>query len=93
MFYVLGGTFTFLVGEQVTSAPTGAVVVIPPGTVHAFHNPEDEPASLLISVLPGGFEGFFDDARELRAPMSDGAQWQQLNERWDTYVVGPPLEK
>src|SRR5579871_3949698 len=57
LFYILEGTFTFLVGEQLQRAPAGTTVVIPPGTIHAFHNAEDAPARLLVMVLPGGFEG------------------------------------
>lgn len=91
LFYILEGELVFLVGEELHRAPAGATVVIPPHTVHAFRNAESQPARLLIMVLPGGFEGFFDEAKDLRSPMSDRAQWQAINERWDTHVVGPPL--
>jgi mannose-6-phosphate isomerase-like protein (cupin superfamily) len=91
LFYILEGTFTFLVGEEVHRAPAGTTVVVPPRTVHAFHNAEDEPARLLVMVLPGGFEGFFDAARELESPATDTERWQRINETWDQHVVGPPL--
>ncbi len=92
LFYILEGTMLFLVGERLHQAPAGATIVIPPGTVHAFRNAASEPARLLIMVLPGGFERFFDEAKDLRAPMSDAAEWQAINERWDTHIVGPPLQ-
>lgn len=92
VFYILEGEMTFQVGEAIHHAPTGTTVVIPPGTVHAFRNAGGRPARLLAMVLPGGFEGFFDEAQAQTAPMSDGARWQAINERWDTHVVGPPLE-
>lgn len=91
LFYILDGTFTFLVGEQIHRAPAGTTVVIPPYTIHAFHNAEDESARMLIMVLPAGFEGFFDAARDLVSPATDAARWQQINETWDQHVVGPPL--
>ena len=92
LFYILDGEMTFLVGGDLHRAPAGSTVVVPPETVHAFRNPGSSPARLLIMVLPGGFEGFFDETKTLRSPMSDAGQWQQINERWDTHVVGPPLE-
>lgn len=91
LFYILEGTFTFLVGEEIHRAPAGTTVVVPPRTVHAFHNAEDEPATILVMVLPGGFEGFFDAVRELTSPATDSARWRQINEAWDQNVVGPPL--
>jgi hypothetical protein len=65
----------------------------PPGTVHAFRNPTGEPAKLLITFISDGFAGFFDQGKELGSPMTDAAAWQQINERWDVQVVGPPLER
>jgi len=91
LFYVVEGEITFLIGAEVHQALTGATVVIPPGTVHAFRNATREPARLLILVLPGGFEGFFDEAQTQSSPMSDAESWQLLNERWDVHVVGRPL--
>lgn len=81
----------FLVGDDLYQLRAGGMVVIPPGTVHAFRNATSHPAHLLIMVLPGGFEGFFDEAKTLLTPMNDRAQWQAINERWDIHIVGPPL--
>jgi quercetin dioxygenase-like cupin family protein len=91
LFYVLEGTYEFALGEDVHQAPAGSTVVIPPGNVHAFRNAGDEPGRLLIMVLPGGFEGFFDAAKDLRSPMDDAARWREINDTWDAHVVGPPL--
>lgn len=92
LFYVLEGEMIFLVGEELYRAPAGSTVVIPPGTIHAFRNAESVPARLLITVHPGGFEGFFDESRELRSPMSDAERWRQIYDRWDIRLAGPPLE-
>jgi hypothetical protein len=67
-------------------------VFVPPGTVHTFRNPTSEPAKLLITFIPGGFEGFFDLGKALGSPMTEAAGWQRINEQWDVHVVGPPLE-
>ena len=91
LFYIVEGEMTFLIGETTHLAPAGTVVVVPPRTVHAFRNASSAPARLLAMVLPGGFEGFFDETQHLRAPMNDVATWQAINERWDNHIVGPPL--
>ncbi len=92
LFYVLGGEMLFEVEGQVRTAPAGTFVLVPPETVHAFRNPTSEPATLLITFVPGGFEGFFEQGKDIGSPMTDAAAWQQINERWDVQVVGPPLE-
>ncbi len=92
VFYVLDGCLTFLIDKEIHMARAGAMVVIPPGAVHAFRNGQSQPARLLVVVLPGGFEGFFAEAQGMQVPMGDAPQWQRINERWDTHVVGPPLE-
>jgi oxalate decarboxylase/phosphoglucose isomerase-like protein (cupin superfamily) len=91
LFYILEGTFTFLVGEHLYQAPAGTLVVIPPGTIHAFYNAEDEPARILVMVAPAGFEGFFDAAKDLASPATDTERWQRINDTWDQHIVGPPL--
>jgi hypothetical protein len=35
--------------------------------VHAFANPDDAPARMLIFLTPGGFEGYFDELAALAA--------------------------
>jgi quercetin dioxygenase-like cupin family protein len=91
LFYVLEGTYEFVLGDEVHHTAAGSTVVIPPGNVHAFCNAGNEPGRLLIMVLPGGFEGFFDAAKELSSPMEDATRWREINETWDAHVVGPPL--
>jgi quercetin dioxygenase-like cupin family protein len=91
LFYILEGEMTFQVGAEIHQASAGTMVIIPPGTAHAFRNAGARPARLLAIVLPGGFEGFFDETRDLTSPMHEGARWQAINERWDTHVVGSPL--
>ncbi len=92
VFYVLDGCLTFQIDTEIHMARAGAMVVIPPRVVHAFRNAQSQPARLLVVVIPGGFEGFFAEAQGLQIPMGDAPQWQRINARWDTHIVGPPLE-
>ena len=63
-FYVLEGEVELSVAGRVIEAATGTFVNIPIGTLHTFRNPGTEPARLLVSVVPGGFEKFFDEIGE-----------------------------
>jgi quercetin dioxygenase-like cupin family protein len=59
-FYVLDGTIAVRIGEQAHEAGTGAVVFVPRGTEHAFANPHEGSARVLIVLNPGGFERYFE---------------------------------
>lgn len=61
-FYVLDGTYTFLLGDESIVAGPGEHVFVPIGAVHAFQNTGSEPARMLILNAPGGIhQGFFMD--------------------------------
>ena len=53
LFYVVSGTAEMLTGERVLSAKAGDLVVVPPGTVHAFAAAPESDADLLIILAPG----------------------------------------
>ncbi|MFD7630005.1 cupin domain-containing protein [Streptomyces sp. NPDC059851] len=53
MFYVLDGTALLLSGEQVVTAEQGDLVVVPPGTQHAFAAAPGETADMLVVITPG----------------------------------------
>ncbi len=68
---VLEGVLTLQVGEEVYTAPAGAVALKPRGIFHTFWNAGDEPVRFLEVITPGGFEGYF---RELRALIPEDLQ-------------------
>jgi mannose-6-phosphate isomerase-like protein (cupin superfamily) len=71
-FFVLEGTIRFeLDGESVDAHP-GAYARVPPGVVHRFSNPSDEPARFLGLIVPGGFEKYWE---ELSAMMANEPSW------------------
>ncbi|HSS09286.1 MAG TPA: cupin domain-containing protein [Acidimicrobiales bacterium] len=53
LFYVLGGSAQLLVGDRVTEAYSGDLVVIPAGLPHAFAAAAGSDADLLIVITPG----------------------------------------
>jgi mannose-6-phosphate isomerase-like protein (cupin superfamily) len=57
LFFVLGGTMTFRVGDDEVDAGPGTFVRAPGGTPHDFENRGTERAGFLNVSVPGGFEG------------------------------------
>ena len=70
MFYVLKGTLSMRVGDEQLEAGPGTFVCVPPGVVHTFANPNDEPVRLLNFNTPSGWEDYM---RELAAAFNSGA--------------------
>ncbi len=58
-FFILAGTFTFVLGTDEVEANTGSLVIIPRGTRHGFRTGADGRA--LLFIVPGGLEGFFEE--------------------------------
>lgn len=92
LFYVLGGTFRFLLGEETVEAPAGAFVYVPRGTVHQPEVIGDEPGRVLIAFVPGGQERAFDEFAALAAAGGDlsGEQAQAIARRYRSEFVELP---
>jgi len=86
-FYVVSGDFHFQLGDCITHVPAGSFVFIPHDVVHTFQHVGPEPGVLLGSVHPGGFEGLFQGL-----PGADAETVRALFHKYNTDVVGPPLE-
>ena len=56
LFYVIEGTMTFLVGDQLIDAKAGTFLRIPAGVAHDFSNRTAQRAGILNVFIPGGFE-------------------------------------
>ena len=97
---MLEGEFLFLVGEREVSAPPGTFVFIPRGTVHAAKVIGTEPGKVLTAYVPGGLERSFEEFAQARAEQAEGVSRstgpktmtaEQINEKYDSEFVGPPL--
>ena len=65
-FWVLEGTYTFLLDDRTVEAGVGDYAFVPRGTVHAWTNSGAVPGRMLIMVSPGGIhERFFAEVGEL----------------------------
>jgi len=69
-FYILEGRIEFQIGEDTTVMEAGSFIHHPRGTLHKYKNVGTEPARLLVTVVPGGWEGF---AYEIGEPVTDPA--------------------
>jgi quercetin dioxygenase-like cupin family protein len=71
-FYVVTGTVRFTSGTDDLLAPAGSLVTAPIGDPHTFGNADPEaPASILCTVVPERYLGYFRDLQSLR-PGPDG---------------------
>jgi quercetin dioxygenase-like cupin family protein len=84
-FYVLKGSGEFRLGEDVSVLDQGGFALIPRGQVHSFKALGEEPAKLLVMVLPAGFEYAFE---EMEAMRSQGMEVEQIckviEDKYDT---------
>lgn len=58
---VTDGAVGFVLGDDVVTAPPGALVRKPRGQWHTFYNPGDVEARLLEVISPAGFEQYFEE--------------------------------
>jgi quercetin dioxygenase-like cupin family protein len=99
LFYVLEGEYLFLVGERQVSALPGTFVFIPRGTVHAAKVIGSEPGKVLAAYIPGGLEHSFEEFARMRTEQGEeenrsrrrGRTVAEINEKYDSKFVGPPL--
>jgi quercetin dioxygenase-like cupin family protein len=99
LFYILEGDFLFLVGERQESVSVGTYVFVPRGTVHAYKAVGTERGRLLMAFTPGGPERLAEEFVKLstegegvnRSTAQQNKMFAELNEKYDTEFVGPPL--
>lgn len=71
-FYVVSGSVRFANGSDELLAEAGSLVTAPIGDPHTFSNADpDAPATLLCTVTPERYLGYFRDLADLR-PGPDG---------------------
>jgi mannose-6-phosphate isomerase-like protein (cupin superfamily) len=80
-FYVLEGMLTIDLGDRRVEAPPGSYALVPPGNVHTFSNPGDEPVRILNVMAPGGLERYLKEAAADEPP--DPELLARLASRYD----------
>jgi quercetin dioxygenase-like cupin family protein len=87
--YVLDGTVTCQLGDELLTATSRQLLFAPAGAVHTIANLADEPARYLVVITPAGFERFF----ERMAAEAEGVEppATALGPIPDATFVGPPI--
>ncbi len=91
--YVLEGTVTVRVGDQLVDAPSGSFVFIPRGTAHMFWNPGPGAGRVLVIFAPAGVERFLEATAQAFAAAGgqpDPATLQEIRTKYDTELMGGP---
>ena len=81
-FYVLDGDLSVRCGGDAFDATAGSFVFLPRGRPHRFQA-KDQPARLLLVVVPGGIEDYFGQINKA----STGEEFHQIGERYAIRVV------
>ena len=90
LLYILEGTYRVKLEEHVFTASAGTSIRIPAGVSHTWRSLTV--GKLLVTFLPGGLRGFFEELRPLYlAPQLDMQALTALAARYGLVVTGPPL--
>jgi quercetin dioxygenase-like cupin family protein len=93
-FFVVSGELTlFVAGVKHTLRP-GDYAFVPRGTPHAQGNDTASESVILLTLVPGGFENFFDDRAELVKDTPPGhpdytAGMMRVGVPYDIEILGP----
>ena len=90
MFFVLAGTFQFICGDEQFIGGVGANVLLPRNVPHTYPNLGTTEGRLLVTVTPGGFEGFFVEIDRTRA--SEPAEIMAIAARFGLSFLPPRAE-
>ncbi len=87
IFYIIDGTLTFALGEDVFDVQPGGVVVAPAGTSHAWKNRTDGEVHMLVIFSPGGIENLFN-----RLAGIDPEHFEAEAAKYGSVILGPPID-
>lgn len=94
LFYFLAGTYRMKLGDQVFTTSAGDFVRVPAGTSHTWRCIGKNAGKMLLTYIPGGLRGLFEEARPLYlAPELDMPRAIALGEKYGMVVTGPPLSE
>ncbi|MFI8180969.1 cupin domain-containing protein [Actinacidiphila glaucinigra] len=91
LFYVLGGTMLFRLGDTLTTVAKGGLVVIPPGLPHVFGAADGETADVVVVLSPGIERfGYFEQLAAISRGEAEFASLLPEQQRYDVYFEELP---
>jgi mannose-6-phosphate isomerase-like protein (cupin superfamily) len=91
VFYVLGGTMLFRLGNTLTTVGKGGLVVIPPGLPHVFGAADGEEADVFVVLSPGIERfGYFERLAEISRGEAEFASLIPEQDRYDVHFEDLP---
>ena len=91
VFYVLGGTMLFRLGDQLVTVAQGGVVIVPPGLTHVFGAAEGETADVYVVLSPGIERfGYFERLAAISRGEAEFASLIPEQERYDVHFDDVP---
>ena len=91
VFHVLSGTVEFLLDGELTGVGRGGLVVVPPGSVHAFGASADGPAEFFALLTPGVVRfDYFRQLGRIARGEADRDSMDGLHEVYDVHFHGGP---
>ena len=92
LFYILDGALDLLVRDDIVTAHTGDLLVVPPGSAHTFAAHHDSTAEALIVATPGieRFDYFRHVVRR-REGIEPPGVLLGLQDRFDTHFLDSPV--
>jgi len=90
VFHIRAGRYRFQCGDQVFEAGDGDMAVVPRGTPHTYLNIGSGTGRMLVTMRPGGFEGFFQAVADagLKVP-DDMPAIVEIAARYKLELLGP----
>ena len=86
VFYILEGTCTFGLGDEVVTAEAGTTVILKKGLTHFFRNDSTTPMKALITAVPGGLDRYFDEVTTAIAEQKP-EEIDKINKRYEIEFI------
>lgn len=92
-FFILDGTFRFVVDEAETVVGPGGFVFVPPNAAHGFVSEDGRGGRMIELFTPGDFDCYFEEIARIIGSGGSAADIAAAQARFGMEVVGPPLER
>lgn len=86
-FFILEGEVRFQRGDETLNAKAGDLIVVPPGTAHAYQNQGTESARMLVLTNPSEFGWFENLVRQTGQPGTDPSIPPPLNQETREFIL------